>query len=41
MRDIDRLAAIALRDAGRRKRRVVERDVLAHILDAEASGEAA
>jgi hypothetical protein len=36
MRDIDRLAAAALREAARRKRRLVERDSLSHVLDAEA-----
>lgn len=33
MRDIDRIATAALRQAARRKRRLVERDVLARILD--------
>ena len=36
MREIDRLAAAALREAARRKRRVVEREILARIIDAEA-----
>ena len=33
MRDIDRIATAALRQAARRKRRLVERDVLAAVLD--------
>jgi type II secretory pathway predicted ATPase ExeA len=36
MREIDRLATAALREAARKKRRLVERDVLARILDADA-----
>jgi hypothetical protein len=36
MREIDRLATAALREAGRKKRRLVERDVLARIVDADA-----
>jgi general secretion pathway protein A len=35
MRDIDRIASAALRQAARLKRRVVERDVLARVLDAQ------
>jgi type II secretory pathway predicted ATPase ExeA len=35
MRDIDRLATAALRDAARRKRRLVERDVLARAIEAD------
>jgi type II secretory pathway predicted ATPase ExeA len=35
-RDLDRLAALALRDAARRKRKLVESDVVAAILDAQA-----
>ena len=35
MRDIDRIASAALRQAARLKRRSVERDVLARVLDAE------
>ncbi len=35
-RDIDRVATAALRAAARRKRKLVERDVLAHVIDAEA-----
>jgi type II secretory pathway predicted ATPase ExeA len=33
MRDLDRLAAAALRDAARKKRRLVERDVVSRLLD--------
>jgi general secretion pathway protein A len=35
MRDLDRLAAAALREAARRKRKLVERDVVARVIDAE------
>jgi type II secretory pathway predicted ATPase ExeA len=35
MRDIDRVATAALRQAARRSRRLVERDVLAHVLDCD------
>jgi general secretion pathway protein A len=35
MRDIDRIASAALRQAARLKRRSVERDILARVLDAE------
>lgn len=35
MRDIDRLATAALRQAARKKRRLVERDVVAHVLGAD------
>jgi type II secretory pathway predicted ATPase ExeA len=38
-RDIDRLAAAALKEAARRRKKLVERDILAHVLD--ASSEAA
>lgn len=34
MRDIDRLATSALREAARSKRRLIERDILARVLDA-------
>ena len=37
LRDIDRLATSALREATRRKKKLVERDILARILDAEAA----
>jgi general secretion pathway protein A len=33
MRDIDRLATAALREAARRKKKLVERDVLARVVD--------
>jgi general secretion pathway protein A len=36
MREVDRLAAAALRDASRRKREQVERDTVARIVEAEA-----
>ena len=36
MRDLDRLAAAALREAARKKKRLVERDVVARVIDAEA-----
>lgn len=39
LRDIDRLATSALREAARKKRKLVERDVLARVLDTEAGGE--
>jgi type II secretory pathway predicted ATPase ExeA len=35
MRDLDRLAAAALREAARCKRKLVERDVVARVIDAE------
>jgi general secretion pathway protein A len=35
MRDVDRLATAALREAARRKKKLVERDVLARVIDAE------
>jgi len=41
LRDIDRVATAALREAARRKRKLVERDVLARVLDLDASHEAA
>jgi type II secretory pathway predicted ATPase ExeA len=36
MRDIDRVASAALRQAARKKRRLVDRDVIARLLDADA-----
>jgi len=36
LRDMDRLATAALREAARRKRKLVERDVLARVVDLEA-----
>lgn len=39
LRDIDRLATSALREAAWKKRKLVERDVLARVLDTEAGGE--
>ena len=41
MRDVDRLAAAALREAARRKRRLVERDVVSRIIDADTARPAA
>lgn len=35
MRDLDRLAGAALREAARKKRKLVERDVIARVVDAE------
>jgi type II secretory pathway predicted ATPase ExeA len=35
MRDVDRLATTALREAARRKKKLVERDILARVIDAE------
>ena len=37
LREIDRLATAALREAARKKRKLVERDVLAHVVDADAA----
>jgi type II secretory pathway predicted ATPase ExeA len=36
MRDLDRLAAAALREAARRKKKLVERDAVARVVEAEA-----
>jgi hypothetical protein len=36
MRDLDRLATLALRDSAKKKRKLVERDVVARILEADA-----
>jgi type II secretory pathway predicted ATPase ExeA len=36
MRDIDRLAAAALREAARKKKRLVERDIIARVIDADS-----
>jgi len=36
LRDMDRLATAALREAGRRKRKLVERDVLGRVVDLES-----
>jgi type II secretory pathway predicted ATPase ExeA len=41
LRDIDRVATAALREAARRKKRLVERDLLARVLDLDAEREAA
>lgn len=37
LRDIDRLATAALREAARRKKKLVERDSLTRVLDAETT----
>jgi general secretion pathway protein A len=37
LRDIDRLATAALREAARKKKKLVEREIVARVLDAEAS----
>lgn len=39
LRDIDRLATAALRETARRKKKLVERDAVAHVLDAEERSE--
>lgn len=36
LREVDRLATAALREAARRKKKIVERDVVARVVDAEA-----
>lgn len=36
LRDIDRLASAALRDTARKKRKLVERDVIARVIDADS-----
>ena len=36
LRDIDRLATAALRETARKKRKLVERDVIAHVVEADA-----
>ncbi len=41
MREIDRLAASALREAARKKRRLVERDSVARAIEAESRDRAA
>lgn len=41
LRDIDRLATAAMREAARKKRKLVERDTIARIIDAEQREEAA
>jgi general secretion pathway protein A len=35
MRDLDRLAAAALRETARRKRKLVERDVVVRVIEAD------
>ena len=37
LRDLDRLATAALRESARKKRKLVERDVLARIVDSDAA----
>ncbi|HEX8363312.1 MAG TPA: AAA family ATPase [Longimicrobium sp.] len=41
LRDVDRLATSALREAARRKKKLVERDILARVVDADSRTEAA
>jgi len=41
LRDVDRLATAALREAARRKKKLVERDVLARVVDADGRVDAA
>ena len=36
MRDLDRLAAAALRETAREKRKLVERDVVSRVIEADA-----
>jgi type II secretory pathway predicted ATPase ExeA len=40
MRDLDRLATAALRDAARRKKKLVERDTVARVIDADIAAHA-
>jgi hypothetical protein len=35
MRDLDRLAGAALREAARKKKKLIERDVVARVIDAQ------
>jgi general secretion pathway protein A len=39
MRDVDRLATAALREAARKKRKLVERDAVARVIDAHTNGD--
>src|SRR4051794_20752739 len=41
LRDVDRVATAALREAARRKKKLVERDILARVLDLDADRETA
>jgi hypothetical protein len=41
LRDADRLATAALREAARRKKKLVERDVLARVVDADGRADVA
>jgi hypothetical protein len=41
MRDTDRLATAALRETARKKRKLVERDVVARVTDAHVNGDTA
>ena len=36
LRDVDRLATAALRVAAKRKKKLVEREVLAHVIDSDS-----
>jgi hypothetical protein len=39
MRDTDRIATAALREAARKKRKLVERDAVARVIDAQTNGD--
>jgi hypothetical protein len=39
MRDTDRIATAALREAARKKRKLVERDVVARVIEAQTNGD--
>jgi general secretion pathway protein A len=41
MRDVDRLATAAIREAARKKRRLVERDAVARVIEAHTHGDTA
>jgi general secretion pathway protein A len=41
LRDVDRIATAALREAARRKKKLVERDILARVVDADCQPDAA
>ena len=39
MRDTDRIATAALREAARKKRKLVERDVVARVIEVQTNGD--
>ena len=41
LREVDRLATTALREAARRKKKLIEREVLARVVDADSGPEVA